>query len=601
MRVGPVKPILPGMSDPTPAPQTRRPRRSGPFSGRAQTALVTLLLTAVATIWVTNWMLTERFTETTRNRAELRLALYSGNLISELRRNAIVPQLLARDAALIAALNAQDYSQSSQRLISFVDEIGAASLMLLDKDGRTVAATDRNRLGENHRETPYFVDALRANTTVFTAIARETGNYSFTYARRMESTGETVGVIVVEVDLAKFERAWAGISDAVMVTDSAGTIILATEPRWRGLTPQEALERQPADGAIERAIRATADWTAQEADAYLRGEAVMRIDGRIPFRGWTLTTFTTYASVRERVNAVLALEIMGFAILTALVFYALSRKTALRMALFQRESTELRALNARLQREIAERERVQKNLTVAEQSLEQSSKLAALGEMSAAVSHELNQPLAAMKTYLAGARLLVNRNRPDEALSAFHRIDDLIERMGAITRQLKSYARKGQAVFTPVDMAGALASALSMMEPQLKSRRVRISKILPDQPVMVMGDSMRIEQVLVNLLRNALDATKSVDDPEVEIILAAGETATLSVRDNGHGIADLESLFEPFYTTKQPGDGVGLGLAISSGIVSELGGRLTARNGEDGGAVFEMQLPVLNEKTEAAE
>jgi two-component system C4-dicarboxylate transport sensor histidine kinase DctB len=140
-----------------------------------------------------------------------------------------------------------------------------------------------------------------------------------------------------------------------------------------------------------------------------------------------------------------------------------------------------------------------------------------------------------------------------------------------------------------------------MMEPQLKSRRVRISKILPDAPVMVMGDSMRIEQVLVNLLRNALDATKSVDDPEVEIILAAGETATLSVRDNGHGIADLESLFEPFYTTKQPGDGVGLGLAISSGIVSELGGRLTARNGEDGGAVFEMQLPVLNEKTEAAE
>ena len=413
---------------------------------------------------------------------------------------------------------------------------------------------------------------VRSNSTVFTVIERESGGFRFTYSRRMESQGSTVGVIVVEVDLAKFERAWAGISDAVMVTDSSGRIILATEPRWRGLSPEQALQEQPPDSAIERAIQATADWTANEADAYLGGEAVMRIDGRIPFRGWTLITYTTYASVREKVNAVLALEIMGFALLAALAFYALSRKTMLRMALFQRESAELRALNARLQREIAERERVQENLAVAEQSLAQSSKLAALGEMSAAVSHELNQPLAAMKTYLAGARLLIRRNRADEAMSAFSRIDDLIGRMGAITQQLKSYARKGQQQLSPVDMADALSSALSMMEPQLKARRVKIARILPDTRVRVMGDRMRIEQVLVNLLRNALDATKSVEDPQIEIILAAGETATLSVHDNGHGIEDLESLFEPFYTTKQPGDGVGLGLAISSGIVSDLGG-----------------------------
>lgn len=564
-------------------------------------ALAVLFLAAVATIWVTNRLLTDRFTETTRNRAELRLALYSGNLVSELRRNAIVPQLLARDPALIGALNSADFSQSSQRLISYVDEIGAASLMLLDSDGRTVAATDRNRLGESHRNAPYFVDAVRSASTVFTAIQRDAGGFRFAYSRRVESQASTVGVIVVEVDMAKFERAWAGISDAVLVTNSEGTIILATEPRWRGLTREEALKKQPPSGAIERAIQATTDWTAHSADAYLRGEAVMRIDGRIPFRGWTLTTFTTYASVREKVNAVLALEIMGFALLAALAFYALSKRTALRMTFFQRESRELRALNARLSREIAEREKVQKNLAVAEQSLAQSSKLAALGEMSAAVSHELNQPLAAMKTYLAGARLLLRRNRPEEAMSAFHRIDDLIERMGAITRQLKSYARKGQAAFSPVNMADALASSLSMMEPQLKSRRVRISKILPDEPVRIMGDRMRLEQVLVNLLRNALDATKSVDNPEVEIILASGETATLSVRDNGDGIEDLDALFEPFYTTKPPGDGVGLGLAISSGIVAELGGRLTARNGATGGAVFEIQLPVLNDTMEAAE
>ncbi len=176
-----------------------------------------------------------------------------------------------------------------------------------------------------------------------------------------------------------------------------------------------------------------------------------------------------------------------------------------------------------------------------------------------------------MKTYLAGARLLLNRNRPEEALSSFGRIDGLIERMGAITRQLKSYARKGAEELSPVDMGLALASSLSMMEPQLRQRQVQITRIVPDEPVEVMGDRMRIEQVLVNLLRNALDATKSERIPQVDIILAAGDTATLTVRDNGPGIEDKDKLFEPFFTTKLPGDGVGLGLAISSGIVNEFG------------------------------
>ncbi|WP_408636278.1 sensor histidine kinase [Primorskyibacter aestuariivivens] len=576
-------------------------KRTGPMSWRVRLALFALLVLAGVTIWFTNNLLTDRFTETTRNRAELRLALYSGNVLSELRRNSIVPQLLARDPALIGALNSGDFSQSTQRLISFVDEIGAASLILLDAGGRAVAATDRNILGATYRQEPFFIGALRSNATVFSSIPRESGGYRFTYSRRVESNNELIGVIVVEVDLQKFERAWAGIADAVLITDSAGTIILATEPRWRGLTEEEALRRQPAEGAIERAIRVTADWTALPADAYLQGEAVLRMEGRIPFRGWRIASFTPYASVRERVNGVLALEIMGFAILLALAFYFLNRKTALRMALFQRESAELRALNVRLQREIAERERVQETLAVAEQTLAQSSKLAALGEMSAAVSHELNQPLAAMKTYLAGARLLINRNRPDEALASFRRVDDLLDRMGAITRQLKSYARKGGESLSPVDMGEALGSALSMMEPQLKQRQIKLTRILPGEPVRVMGDRVRIEQVMVNLLRNALDATKGLRDPQVEVILSSGETATLTVRDNGHGIEDLDALFEPFYTTKQPGEGVGLGLAISSGIVNDLGGRLTARNGEEGGAVFEMQLPILNETTEAAE
>ncbi|MEP3233251.1 MAG: hypothetical protein ABJO30_10525, partial [Hyphomicrobiales bacterium] len=269
------------------------------ISWRVRLALVILLVLAVVTVSITNRLLTDRFTETTRNRAELRLALYSGNLRSELRQSAIVPQLLARDPTLIGALNSADYSRSTQRLISFVEEIGAASLVLLDSDGRTVAATDRNHLGESHRNDAYFVNALRGQGTIFTVVERGTGGYAFHYSRRVQSGNEVLGVISVEVDLQKFERAWAGISDAVIVENSEGQIILATEPRWRGGTEDEALARQNPQSAIERAIRVTADWTALPADAYLQGEAVMRLENRVAFRGWRIVSFTTYASVRE--------------------------------------------------------------------------------------------------------------------------------------------------------------------------------------------------------------------------------------------------------------------------------------------------------------
>ena len=575
--------------------ETRRPRRRRWLT---RTVFVVMLSLAVAVVWFTNSWLTERFTETTRVRTELRLALYSGNILSELQRTAVVPLLLARDPELLSSLGNGLYSSTSARLISAKKEITAASIRLLDNSGRTVAATDRQLIGTQYVQVPYFVEAMRSRDTVFTAVARETGGTEFVYSRALVAEGKTVGVIVVEADLARFERSWSGIADAIAVTDSEGRIILATEPRWRGLTMAEALTARSAPSAIRRALRLTADWANDPPDAYLRGTAVMRTETRIPFRGWRMISFSTYDSVRERVNAVLALEIMGFAMLLALGFYLLSRRARVQSAAYRRESVELRALNVRLSREIAERERVQKDLAVAEQTLAQSSKLAALGEMSAAVSHELNQPLAAMKTYLAGARLLLQRQRPEEALSSFQRIDDLIERMGAITRQLKSYARKGGEAFEPVDLRAAISSALAMMEPQLRARTVKITRTLPRSPVRVMADRIRLEQVIINLLRNALDATKTAADPQIEILLTTAETAVLAVRDNGAGITDLEKLFEPFWTTKKPGEGTGLGLAISSTIVADFGGRLTAHNAESGGAVFEMQLPLYADKTE---
>nr|WP_254368216.1 ATP-binding protein [Paracoccus sp. Z118] len=560
--------------------------------------IAVLLAAAVGAIFYTNHWLTERFSENTRVRAELRSALYTGNLMSELQRTSVVPLLLARDPALISSLSGQDFSTISARLISAQKDIGAASIRLLDGSGRTMGATDRQLLGTSYVLAPFYVEALRTNDTVFTVTPSPSGGHEFNFSRAIVSEGRSLGVIVVGADLGRLERSWAGISDAVAVTDSGGQIILTTEPRWRGLPLEEALAVRSAPSAIERAFQVTADWS-RPADAYLRGKAVMRTEAKIPFRGWRMISFTTYDSTRDRVNAYLALEIMGLAMALAIGFYILSRRARSMTHRYMRESADLRALNARLTREIAERERVQRELRVAEQTVQQSSKLAALGEMSAGISHELNQPLAAMKTYLAGSRLLLERGRPDEALSSFQRVDDLLDRMGAITRQLKSYARKGGEAFEPVDLRMALSGALTMMESQLRNRRVRLQRRQPRDPVMVYCDRIRLEQVIINLIRNAMDATRDQRDPSIAITMESGSHAHLSVSDNGPGVADLEKLFEPFWTTKAPGEGTGLGMAISSGIVSDFGGRLTAHNAEGGGAVFDLVLPLYEPRLDS--
>ena len=270
-------------------------------------AILVICLFAVIVVYVSNQFLTQRFTDTIRNRSEVRLALYVTNLMSAMQRNSVVPQLLARDPELLSALEEANYSLSTARLLSFVDEVGAASLMLLDRDGRSVAATDRNRLGEPHRAAPYFVNAQRDNRTVYTTYRAEDGAFSFVYSRKMEKDGVFLGVIMVELDVPTIERSWTGVSEAVLVMDSEGLIVMATEPRWRGQNEEVALERQSAPSAIERALQVTQGWTALPADAYLRGEAVLRREARVPHQGWRMVSYTTYASVRERVNGILCL------------------------------------------------------------------------------------------------------------------------------------------------------------------------------------------------------------------------------------------------------------------------------------------------------
>ena len=281
---------------PPDAAQSTGTKQCLPASQRA--LIVGVVMLAAIVVWVSNQVLTQRFTETTKQRTEVRQALYTGAILSELQRHTVVPLLLSRDPTMISALNTQDYTNTSQRLISYVDEIGAASILMLDMDGRAVASSIREQLGTVHRNQPYMVEALRSDGTVFTITPLESGGYEFSFSRQIRDANAPLGVIQVKVDLAKFETRWRGASEAVVVTNSEGTVILSTEPRWRGLSTELALEEISAPSAIARAFEATARWAPYVDRAYFSGDAIMELGARIPFRGWRLTTFTTYDSVR---------------------------------------------------------------------------------------------------------------------------------------------------------------------------------------------------------------------------------------------------------------------------------------------------------------
>ena len=553
--------------------------------------IVLFITFGILLIIITNFVLTSRFSQETTKQAELRLKLYSNSIDSELERSRFITLLLGDNVRLKTLLSKNQNKTVLNKYFNAITNTYSQNITLYDATGKILSSSEKALNSQILSQIPFSVSDNKK--LIFSKIISPEAKNKFVYAKLITHSEMTLGIILVEVNLSKIEKGWIDASEAVIVIDHLDQVLISSKPDWIKTKIND--KSQPSQSSnILNSMQSFTQWEDLPAEAYLNKNTLLKLESNLSEQNWKILYYSTYATVREKVNGIIALEITALAILLTLIFYLLSRRSRIQSIIFMEESNKLRDINSKLKNEMNEREKAEKNLKVAEQSLEQHSKLAALGEMSAAVSHELNQPLAAMKTYLAGAKLLLQRDRPNEALSSFQRVDDLIERMNVITKQLKSYARKGREELVQVDLKMVISYALDIMASQLNLLQVEYSQQMPDEPVMVLGDQIRLEQVVINLLRNSLDAMAKTDNPKLEIRLKTNNNAVITVIDNGHGISDLKSLFEPFYTTKDPGHGVGLGLAISSGIIKELGGRLVAKNDPDTGAIFEINLPLLD-------
>lgn len=561
----------------------------------ARVFLFSLSVLFVVLLVATNSFFTSKYLNDIKQEGEIRLTQNERNIVSELQKNSVIPQFLVRDQSIWNALLSNNFSSLPQMFFEFIDEISIESITLMDRTGQIVAVAGKENLNVNSSNKIIFNTAISTNDTVMNIIEKNENEFGFFYSRKIENDQRVLGVLSIEVDLKKFENSWKSAGERIFISNGEGKIVLATEPTWKGLSEDLAWKNQNSKNIIKRGYSVAKGWVdSNESDQYFNDSSFVRFNKNIPILNWKMSSFENYSGVRERVNTILALEILIFLLLLVLSLYSLNRKKILRLNLFEEETIKLRELNKKLETEMEQRKRVEKNLLAVEQTLEQHSKLAALGEMSAAISHELNQPLAAMKTYLAGASLLLKRNRPQETVAALMRIDGLIHRMGEITKQLKSFARKNTESFVPLNFNDAILEAMSIMEPQLKQSGIKIDTNIPSEPVLIVGDQQRLEQVIINLIRNAIDALDDTELPSITISLYKNNSVRFSIRDNGKGINDLEKLFEPFQTSKDPGKGLGLGLAISSNIISELGGSLSGENLTPTGAEFTIKLPLFD-------
>ena len=561
----------------------------------ARVFLFSLSVLFVVLLVATNSFFTSKYLNDIKQEGEIRLTQNERNIVSELQKNSVIPQFLVRDQSIWNALLSNNFSSLPQMFFEFTDEISIESITLMDRTGQIVAVAGKENLNVNSSNKIIFKTAISTNDTVMNIIEKDENEFGFFYSRKIENDQRILGVLSIEVDLKKFENSWKSAGERIFISNGEGKIVLATEPTWKGLSEDLAWKNQNSKNIIKRGYSVAKGWVdSNESDQYFNDSSFVRFNKNIPILNWKISSFENYSGVRERVNTILALEILIFLLLLVLSLYSLNRKKILRLNLFEEETIKLRELNKKLETEMEQRKRVEKNLLAVEQTLEQHSKLAALGEMSAAISHELNQPLAAMKTYLAGASLLLKRNRPQETVAALMRIDGLIHRMGEITKQLKSFARKNTESFVPLNFNDAILEAMSIMEPQLKQSGIKIDTNIPSEPVLIVGDQQRLEQVIINLIRNAIDALDDTELPSITISLYKNNSVRFSIRDNGKGINDLEKLFEPFQTSKDPGKGLGLGLAISSNIISELGGSLSGENLTPTGAEFTIKLPLFD-------
>jgi len=589
---------------------------------------VLALLGAAAVIAAAGWAGTLRAQADLMEQGRRQLELMAPDLQSAMEKYETLPFVLGFQPDLIQALahptDTSAIARLNQSLQTIQQQAKVGAIYMMDRTGLTLGASNWDQplgfVGKNFSYRPYFNEALHGRAGLFYGIGTSTSEAGYFIAqpvyRNGTAGGPVAGVVVAKISLADFEQTWRSSEHAIALADRHGVIFLSNQPQWRYRS------LQPLGAATMRELAHTQQYMGQTVTPLPDhpGQFVARPVGRL---GWQLMLFPAQTRV---MRAGLQWALAAFLLLSsaAVTWWALHQRRrrleerhesrqALQQAARELDSRivertqQLRETNQDLENKYARLKATEQMLRSTQNELVQAGKLAMLGQMAAGVTHELNQPLAAIRAFADNARTFLQRGQPAQAEANLGHIGDASARMGAIISQLKGFARKDESICS-VELSRSVRASAFMMESEFRRHGVALAidtgpDAATDSPLLVAGDAVRIEQVLINLLRNALDAVEDAPQREVSITLARVDShAEVRISDSGGGIPEQVAahLFEPFYTTKPSGKGLGLGLAISSSIVQAMNGQLTAHNLPGGGAQFVLRLPLQLESTNAS-
>ncbi len=540
-----------------------------------------------------------------QTRSNLRL------LESELQTYRLLPVMLGEYTDVRAALASGTVDPAlNAKLALLAARTGAPVIYALDTQGMTIAASNADRpdsfLGHDYRYRDYFTKAMASGATEFFALGSVSGRPGLYLSRRIDRAGRPLGVVVVKVEFDRIAQAWIQDHMATFVVDADGVILISSDPRLefhttRALSPARrrtlAQTRQFGTLPLLRAPLTLADDRSRLGD----GTPAVTVSLPVPIAGWHLVHMEPLdaalrsAAVRTRSATTIAALATIAAMLGAWWLHQRRKRNAGARAELEaevaRRTAELSATADRLQIEVEQREAADQRFRQAREELAHANRVGSIGTITASVAHEINQPVAAIRTFADNAAAFLARDEPARAATNLQAIVDLTSRIGTITAGLRRYARRGAGSIGPVALDAAIDGVRLLIGDRFRAKGVTLD--LPSGPearLTVIAGRVRLEQVLVNLLQNALDAVAERPDARVDVTVGRkGRDVVLTVADNGPGIDPgiADDLFTPFATSKT--DGLGLGLGIARDIMTEFGGTLDLVPAPQG-AVFRMIL-----------